>query len=177
MTTPPIAAAADAILDQCAAACEAVTDAGFCRESAAVRGGSIGKHIRHALDHYRALLECGAGSGVGSGDGCVEYDHRVRGVAIESDRRAALAEISRVRVKIAALGEADMGRAVTIRVMLSGDGQTAEVPTTLGRELWFCAHHAIHHNAMIKAIAREGGVELPEGFGTAPATLNFLRTA
>lgn len=169
MPNTPIAAAADAILDQCAHVCETVSDEGFTSESETVRGGTIGKHIRHALDHYRALLD--------TREGPVDYDHRTRGVAVESDRAAARSEIARMRTKIAALDAGDLERGVTIRVMLSGEGDTADVDTTLGRELWFCAHHAIHHNAMIKAIAREFGVEFDAGFGTAPSTLNFLRTA
>lgn len=169
MPCTPLAAAADAILAQCAHACEVVSDDAFTTESETVRGGTIGKHIRHALDHYRALLD--------TREGPVDYDHRTRGVATESDRAAARAEIARMRTKIAALDEGDLDRGVTIRVMLSGDGDTADVPTTLGRELWFCAHHAIHHNAMIKAIAHEFGVEFDKGFGTAPSTLNYLRTA
>ena len=34
-------------------------------------------------------------------------------------------------------------------------------------------HHAIHHNAILKAIGLELGFECPEGFGTAPSTINF----
>jgi len=169
MPCTPLAAAADAILGQCAHACEAVDDHAFTTESTTVRGGTIGKHIRHALDHYRALLD--------TREGPVDYDHRTRGVTIESDRAAARSEIARMRTKIAALDAGDLDRGVTIRVMLSGEGDTTDLPTTLGRELWFCAHHAIHHNAMIKAIAHEFGAAFDQGFGTAPSTLNYLRTA
>jgi hypothetical protein len=51
-----------------------------------------------------------------------------------------------------------------------------ELVSTLGRELAFATHHAVHHQAMMKAIAFEFGVEVEECFGKAPATVNAERT-
>jgi len=64
---------------------------------------------------------------------------------------------------------------VIVRVMLTSDGQDTTLPSTFGRELAFAAHHAIHHHAMIKAIAEEFGIATPAEFGKAPSTLNFER--
>jgi hypothetical protein len=51
------------------------------------------------------------------------------------------------------------------------------VPSTIGRELGFVAHHAIHHMAMVKIIAVKTlsikECELPNGFGRAPSTIIF----
>jgi hypothetical protein len=44
--------------------------------------------------------------------------------------------------------------------------------STLARELAFASHHAIHHHAMMKAIAQEHGQAAESGFGVAPSTLN-----
>ena len=52
-------------------------------------------------------------------------------------------------------------------------GQLADLKSTLGRELFFATHHAIHHHAMMKTIGREFGIEAPAGFGTAPSTIKF----
>jgi hypothetical protein len=53
----------------------------------------------------------------------------------------------------------------------------AAFESTLGREVAFGAHHALHHLAMIRVIAEGpvGGLRgrLPEGFGKAPATRQF----
>ena len=50
-----------------------------------------------------------------------------------------------------------------------------ELSSTIGRELGFCAHHAIHHMAMVKIIALQTiGLEeheLPFDFGKAPSTV------
>ena len=63
---------------------------------------------------------------------------------------------------------------------LSADSD-AEIglPSTVGRELGFCTHHAIHHLALVKIIALQTlGLDegdLPHGFGRAPSTLLFDR--
>lgn len=163
MPTTAVTAQADAILNQCACFIEALPDAAFRQTSEVLGGGTIGKHLRHTLDHYRALIE-GRGS-------VIDYDRREREVPVERDRAAALEAVESLRARITALDPAALAGPVRIRVMLSSDGSTAELDSTLARELAFASHHAIHHNAMIQAIAAEFGVACGEGFGVAPSTL------
>jgi hypothetical protein len=65
---------------------------------------------------------------------------------------------------------------------LSGDSDNAfELPSTVGRELGFAAHHAIHHLAMVKLIATGPAIglnkdDLPLDFGRAPSTVVFDRS-
>ena len=161
--------AADSILEQCQAYIECVSDEQFVQASQVVPGGTIGKHIRHTLDHFRcAITTC-----------CTEpidYDHRCRGGCIESDRAEAKKEIATLRSLMGELSEAKLSESVTTRVMLAGDGHTADLSSTRAREIFFAMHHAIHHNAILKAIGLELGFECPEGFGTAPSTINFVRS-
>lgn len=162
-----VASQADFMLAQCASFIECVSTEAFARESNFVRGGTIGKHVRHTLDHYRALLDGFDQSTV------VDYDHRRRNVPIESDRRLALEAVADIRRRISTL-DADALRArVRIRVMLAADGSEAELDSTLARELAFASHHAIHHNALMKTIAAEFEIDTPPEFGMAPSTLNF----
>jgi hypothetical protein len=60
---------------------------------------------------------------------------------------------------------------------LTADTEEMGLPSTIGRELGFVAHHSIHHLAMVKIIAvKTLGLEeseLPEGFGRAPSTIIF----
>lgn len=163
----PVAIQADALLAQCDELVGSLPDDTFCATSERLAGGTIGKHLRHCLDHYRALL-CDEVAG----GAVVDYDHRDRDVAEETDRTVAQREIAGVRERIAGLGEDAMAGPVRIRVMLSAAGDEAELGTTLGRELAFATHHAIHHCAMMKSIAGEFGATPPAGFGTAPSTLN-----
>ncbi|WVQ81173.1 hypothetical protein IAT38_003295 [Cryptococcus sp. DSM 104549] len=49
-----------------------------------------------------------------------------------------------------------------------------EMTSTLGRELWYCSLHSIHHFSMLRTIAVfELGLQLPVEFGTAPSTLLY----
>lgn len=66
---------------------------------------------------------------------------------------------------------------ITSYFNLSADLDEMGLPSTIGRELGFVAHHAIHHMAMVKIIAvKTLGIEeseLPHGFGRAPSTMIF----
>lgn len=165
-----VAAAADAILDQCAAFLGEVPGTSYTAPSNALAGGTIGKHARHVLDHFRAALTTPA---------CdpIDYDCRHRGTLVETDRDAARTEIEALRSIVQALDETGMNTEVITRVMLSGSGETADLRSTLGRELFFATHHAIHHHAMMKSIGREFGIEAPAGFGTAPSTIHYEASA
>jgi uncharacterized damage-inducible protein DinB len=56
--------------------------------------------------------------------------------------------------------------------MVAGDGSCATLSTTIGRELAFATHHGVHHQAMMRAIAGEFGVDVSPTFGKAPSTIN-----
>ncbi|WVW79246.1 hypothetical protein I302_101212 [Kwoniella bestiolae CBS 10118] len=83
-----------------------------------------------------------------------------QGVAGESgvkQQRKGLAEMMEMKVNVVAITP-------TRQVMGS----------TVGRELWYCSLHAIHHFSMLRTIAvHEHGLELPVEFGTAPSTLLY----
>ncbi|WVQ75393.1 hypothetical protein IAR50_005013 [Cryptococcus sp. DSM 104548] len=49
-----------------------------------------------------------------------------------------------------------------------------EMGSTVGRELWYCSLHSIHHFSMLRTIAvYELNLNLPVEFGTAPSTLLY----
>ncbi|MCE7974089.1 MAG: hypothetical protein DYG92_07150 [Leptolyngbya sp. PLA1] len=163
-TTHALRAAAAQVFDRCTRLIDAVTDDAFVASSATIRGGTIGAHVRHVLDHYAALF-----NGVESPP--IAYDRRERRLAMERDRAAARAAVESLRARLCCptLG-ADSP--VTIRVMTSGEGDEVELRSTFGRELAFATHHAIHHLAMMRAIAAEFGVILEDTFGKAPSTVH-----
>lgn len=158
--------AADAILEQASDYIDRVDNQQYVRSSNVVPGGTIGKHIRHTLDHFRCAITTDCTEPI-------DYDHRRRGGSVEEDRDAAKQEIATLRALMGELDAKDLGETVTTRVMLCGDGQTADLESTRAREIFFAMHHAIHHNAILKAIGLELGFECPDGFGTAPSTINF----
>lgn len=160
---------ARAILEQAADMIRDLTDEAYTTPGA--QGASIGQHTRHTLDHYRKLIDGFNTSSV------VVYDHRDRGVPVETDRDAALAEIASIIEGFDGLDETQLEFPVRLRAMVNGEGDEAEMDSTLVRELWFATHHAIHHDALIKTIAAEFGCTLPETYGRAPSTINFERTS
>ncbi|MBX3378510.1 MAG: DinB family protein [Phycisphaeraceae bacterium] len=126
--------------------------------------GTIGGHVRHCLDHIRALADRLPNE-------AVEYDRRVRGTEIESDPIAAREEIRRLRRLVNELASVSADASITVRLLPTRDGAPVELRSTLGRELAFVLSHTIHHNATIKGMAVRFGVALPGTFGYAPATL------
>lgn len=165
-----IAAATD-LLTQCEGVIRELSDAAYTGVSRTLEGGTVGKHLRHTLDHYRAIISAAREGGA------IDYDHRQREVPMERDRGEALHELDAVRRGIRALNRADLDRGVTVRVMLDAGGKEALLASTLAREVAFATHHAVHHLAMIRSIAGEFGCRLPDALGRAPSTLHHERAA
>lgn len=152
-------------------------------------GASIGQHYRHSMDHVElaALVASSAqDSSTQQQIGDLHYDLRVRGGTLEKDlveSRNRLCDVTDVfRSLNTAIVDGDeviaTATPVTAYFNLAAD-DSAEIglPSTVERELGFCAHHAIHHLAMVRIICLQtvglSEVELPEGFGRAPSTILF----
>ncbi|MEM1330528.1 MAG: hypothetical protein AAGG07_08205 [Planctomycetota bacterium] len=164
-----IAAAASAVLCQCRELIESLDRDCYAKQSDRLKGGTIGKHVRHSVDHFAAALQ-----GFDRGE-LVDYDRRSRDVPMETDRCEATAVIGELIARLDGMGEKELASSVRIRVMLDGSGTETELVSSLGRELWFATHHAIHHHAMIKSIVEEHGSCAPDDFGKAPSTINHER--
>jgi len=150
-----------------------------------VAGASIAGHLRHSLDHYSILLNSvtTALSTPGS-KALIYYDGRKRNVDMEKN---VLVGVDAFRECYSLLQEVDTQEAYSIQVIpvfqIGQSDETSQLASSLDRELWFCAHHAIHHNAMIMMISNLVKNEperkllletIPEGFGLAPATKSSL---
>jgi len=161
--------AAMALLDQCARLVGVLSPDDFRAESGFLAGGTIGGHVRHLLDHYNAIVRaCGQ-------DGVVEYDRRERGVPLERDPVAALQAIRSLSDELNIDTRGRQDRALSIRLMIAGDGEELALASSLSRELAFATHHGVHHLAMMRAIAIERGVSVEYELGRAPSTLNHER--
>lgn len=127
---------------------------------------TIGGHVRHCLDHARALVD-------GLRTGIVNYDRRARGTNIETDLTAADAELGCLIASVERLAKLDADDSIGVSVMPTRDGVSITLSSTLARELAFVLSHTIHHNATIRGIALSlgGGGAVPATFGYAPSTL------
>ena len=170
MSKSAVICGSDAILSQLGSFISGLEPSVYTRDSEVVKGGTLGKHVRHILDHFQGAICTPSGE-------VIDYDHRDRGTAVETEASAANEQIGSLRSAMNAFDAEALAEPVTTRVMCSSDGVCEELGSTRAREIFFAMHHAIHHNAMIKSIAREFGVELPHDFGTAPSTLNFEKTS
>jgi uncharacterized damage-inducible protein DinB len=166
----PPAAVLAAVLEQLQAAVGTLRDEDYAMRPVGVVDSSIGGHVRHCLDHVRALLNA-------IETGTLDYDHRERGTSIETDRSAALTLMRTLRNRLLALGDdhSMIERPLKLSVMMTADGPPMVVGTTLGREMAYVLSHTIHHNALIGTVIRLLGGWLPERFGDAPSTVAHLR--
>ena len=160
--------AAACSLEGCAAFLAGLGADKYSRACPRMFDSTIGQHVRHSIDHFAAV--------VASLDGAVvDYDHRERQTPIERDRAHAIAAIEELLRRFSSLTSDTLGASVRVRIMVSAEGEEAELRSTFGRELAFATHHATHHFAMIASIAAEFGVEIPSGFGKAPSTIHNER--
>jgi len=132
--------------------------------------GSAGEHVRHCLDHARALIS-------GMGERQMSYDSRLRGTAVETDPRAAGAEIGRLCAALDHLDADHMTTPLTLETQTHRDAPPIRVETTIGRELAFVAQHTLHHCATLAVLLEGMGIAVPERFGYAPSTPAARRSA
>jgi hypothetical protein len=146
-----------------------LSDEQYAMRPVGVIESSIGGHVRHCLDHVRALLCCIKTS-------LIDYDARERGTSIETDRTAALEAIGVLRLDLTNLPADMLDRPVGLSVMMTSDGPPIRVGTTVGREMAYVLSHTIHHNALVGTMVKMLGGWLPDRFGYAPSTLAHLKS-
>ena len=125
----------------------------------------IGKHVRHIIDHYMALLRAVNGGLAGP----LDYENRQREEALELDKHAAC---SRLLAIINSLGRlADWPQNTSLDMEHLSEDHRHGVDTSIDRELVFLASHTVHHMAIMAMLAEQGGIEVSDGFGVHPSTL------
>lgn len=143
-------------------------------------GATIGQHVRHSMDHMELAILLAQTYDTASTTAQLHYDLRVRGGTLEHDMEQAkqrVVDLTTMLDELASPRNDDdntLQSPVQANFMLSGDGQEFGLKSTVGRELGFAAHHAIHHMAMIRLIAvhHVGMTDLPPDFGRAPSTVH-----
>jgi hypothetical protein len=126
----------------------------------------VGMHMRHVLDHYRALLD-------GLAPGVVDYEARHRDAPVERDRSLALGmtrEILRQMEGVDA-GQADRPLRINLQSMVEAEAGADWSQSTVKRELQFLVSHTVHHFALIRTLLRGTEFEPEEPFGVAPSTV------
>jgi hypothetical protein len=163
--TPDLVVASQDVLLQALGLLFNIWDATYSRMVAAPYSASIGGHYRHILEHFQCLVR-----GVRSGE--IDYDARERNPRLETD--VTYATIATCDVLRAIKNYTEEGLARSCKVVNSVSYESADtsvMESNIGRELAYCAGHAIHHYAIIRLICSHFGIEVPKEFGIAPSTL------
>ncbi|KAJ4499020.1 hypothetical protein C8R41DRAFT_815762 [Lentinula lateritia] len=129
-------------------------------------GSTIGKHLRHARDHFELLLIC-----ITSPPPYVlNYDSRSRNTPMEISRKAArTALLDTIRRLQTIVPTSNWNESITLNAVTPFP-QTFQ--TTFARELWFAGLHCVHHWSMVRVIAGEMNINVGDDcFGFAPSTL------
>ncbi|KDQ20549.1 hypothetical protein BOTBODRAFT_100738 [Botryobasidium botryosum FD-172 SS1] len=139
-------------------------------QSELIPSSTIGKHLRHAREHYKLLMDCVSMSPRPKHlELC--YDKRSRDVPMETSLEAARHAFEETKkwLEHDAL-RVDLEEPITLNAVTP---YPQVLQTTYGRELWFVSLHAIHHWSMVRVIAAEMGLEVEETFGVAPSTMAY----
>jgi len=155
------------VLEQARGLVRSLTQEQYVAVPAMVRHG-IGRHIRHILDLYLALL-----SGVHTG--IVDYDIRHRDNLVETDRQTGLVAIGDILSQLRTC-EITIDSHLFVKSEASVEKtETVTVLSTPERELLYLANHTVHHLAYVALMARMLGVFADDAIGLAPATASYLR--
>ena len=128
---------------------------------------SIGGHFRHVLEHFHCLIE-------GLPAGQVNYDARRRNPRIENEVSFASIATCDILRAIKRWSPETLDRNCKTLSGVAYSGPPTLLDSNVGRELAYCAAHAIHHYAIVRLICHEIGITVPPEFGVAPSTLRHL---
>jgi hypothetical protein len=170
MSTNHLLAAMDEVLEQGEEFLLGLSDAQYRDSAADLCNASIGSHYRHSLDHFKILLEA-------VNDGPIDYDRRDRDPRLESERLRALQVTRDFRHATRFLSAASLDKPVEARAKVSYAGEASAAASSFGREVMFAVSHAIHHHALIAMICGLRKIPVPQNFGMAPSTIEYLKSS
>ncbi len=148
---------------------QSLTPAQYQQRSGVHGQHTIGKHVRHIIDHYDSFLQ----SLSSRSDNRLDYEHRERDPALESDPLTAAMRLRKLSTELGAHSE--LSHTVALGMVHQEGDAHLTTPTSVGRELAFLSSHTIHHMAILGLLVEAAGMTLPEEFGVHPSTLRHWR--
>ncbi|MGI9281698.1 MAG: DinB family protein [Endozoicomonas sp.] len=131
---------------------------------------TIGQHLRHVLDLYEALRAPAEA-------GLVDFDLRRRGLLLEHEKSAGLAELKDLQQWLKSLKAEDLATLTELKTeVLLSEASSIRLSSSLARELIFASSHLTHHLALMATIAKVAGNKIDPSVGMAPATSSFTRS-
>lgn len=133
-----------------AAPCEALSNA------------TIGQHSRHIIELYQCLL-----AGYHAGE--INYDERKRNDLYETDIAAAIIIVKEIQQQLIQPDK-------SLKIFCGTHNRSVCIESNYYREVLYNLEHCIHHQALIKvALLALKDVQIGEGFGVAPSTLQHRK--
>ncbi|WP_340074996.1 hypothetical protein [Leptobacterium sp. I13] len=129
-------------------------------------GSTIGMHVRHILEFYRCLMNSAHTKEV-------DYDSRVRDASLELSIHNCMQEIEKITTFLEDVKE-DVSMKLKVNYAFdTSEEDTAQIGTSLYRELQYNVEHTVHHLAIIKIgiKALRQDFQLDENFGVAASTI------
>ncbi|WP_434986561.1 hypothetical protein [Vreelandella zhaodongensis] len=137
---------------------------------------SLGRHVRHILEHYGTLLDACT---PGDHRMAFDYEQRQREAVLENDPIQALQRVKILQTGLQALSSTPYNTPLTLSYPIeeghASQANTLILPTNLGRELAFLTSHSIHHMALLGLLCEQLEITLPSDFGIHPSTLRFWK--
>lgn len=130
------------------------------------KSGSIGKHTRHILDHYRCFYDR-------IDENVVDYDARARDPLLETNPQRAYAAIALTLKLLKSTASTNPDTHLQVVTSTDADITAPMTTSTIARELVFLQSHTIHHMASIRMLSELQGISVRDSFGLSPATLKL----
>jgi uncharacterized damage-inducible protein DinB len=126
---------------------------------------TIGKHVRHIVDHCEAFLH----HTQAEAPMVISYEYRRREALLETVPDIARHRILNLCDGLQQLDGISLQHAVQVEYPTNHG--TSSLSSSVGRELTFLAAHTIHHMAIIGLLAEQLDLQPGPHFGVAPSTL------
>ena len=147
---------------------DSLGDSKYSKQLDILKGGTVGKHIRHIIEFYEMFMH-----GIEGQDIC--YDDRKHNPDVETVVAVALEKLAKIKYAILEL-DADYPIVVTANYT-PDPANSQKIPSSLSRELAYNLDHTIHHFAIVKlaVIHTFPDIEIPANFDLAYSTINYAK--
>ncbi|MCL4409176.1 MAG: hypothetical protein M1356_02450 [Gammaproteobacteria bacterium] len=123
---------------------------------------TIGRHVRHIIEHYEQLLDH-------SHCGSVNYEQRPRQHILEQSTQHAIRAINRLEQQLT-------GATLQLDQSLMLFTESEAIKTSFARELNYLFNHTVHHLATVHCVMTEIGLTLDESSDVHPSTRQFIQS-
>lgn len=134
---------------------------------------SLGKHLRHIIDHYLTFF-------TELNNSVIDYDQRQRITKLESCPATARDHLQTLIQQLNDLPKQfPQNHTVSVTMSTSSDCKQDRQPvlSSLSRELMFLHSHTVHHFALMSVQIQMLDKKIDDQFGVAPSTQIYERSA